>query len=100
MTRVAPSTLTVDKLLDRVEKTLAEAEVIAPFTLTVGAGFSHGIIPGSRDVIDRMAPAAKGEPAKFWTHVNNQLAEGSKVELTEAGVPNLSTPDLLYNAYG
>ena len=100
MTSTKPCTKSVEAFLDEVDRTLSDATVNSPFTLIIGAGFSAGVIPGSRDIIDRVPKWLDKNPSSFWLDLNTKLLPEQQVTLTESNLPDLSTRDFLNSAYG
>ncbi|MEX0803140.1 MAG: SIR2 family protein [Candidatus Binatia bacterium] len=100
-----PSTLSVDEFLSRIVETLRPDSHNPPFTLIVGGGFSHGVIPVSREMIPMIPQWVHKEvnsldaesefEKRFWA----KLSKERDFQLVENGLPELRSGDHVSRVY-
>jgi hypothetical protein len=105
MARRLPSMLSIDDFLGHITDSLRLREHNPPFTLILGGGFSHGVIPVAREMIP-MIPQwlhselhSSHEESEFTKEFWKGLAHEHTFQLTDGGIPKLTSGDDVSDVY-
>jgi hypothetical protein len=98
------STISEEEFLSRISDTLNLTNVFPPFTLVLGGGFSHGVIPVASEMISLIPvwlhnETHSSEPRDQFTRQFWSSLLGEEFVMTSDGSPSLASGDDISTVY-